>query len=115
MGSSPSKRKLSNFSIKDALPVRFNNNNFHESNPNGTVKPADRREEHQKVLIKQPQQAENLPSNPQAFGSFLTNDSPRFSIMELSFRLLNQTGAMREEQVLQLSSLSRLQDRKTTL
>lgn len=65
MGSSPSKRKLSNFSIKDALPVRFNNNNFHESNPNGTVKPADRREEHQKVLIKQPQQAENLPSNPQ--------------------------------------------------
>ena len=53
MGSSPSKRKVSNFSIKDALPVRFNNNNFHESNPNGTVKPADRREEHQRVLFKQ--------------------------------------------------------------
>ena len=65
MGSSPSKRKVSNFSIKDALPVRFNNNNFHESNPNGTVKPAYRKEEHQRVLSKQPQQAENLPSNPQ--------------------------------------------------
>ena len=65
MGSSPSKRKLSDFSIKDALPVRFNNNNLQESNPNGTVKPADRREEHQRdPLIKQPQ-AENLFSYPE--------------------------------------------------
>lgn len=64
MGSSPSKRKISHFSIKDALPLRFNNNNFHVSSPNGTVKPADRREEHRKVLVMQPPE-ESLPSNPQ--------------------------------------------------
>ena len=65
MGSGPSKRKNSNFSIKDALPLRFNNNNFHVSSPNGTVKPEDHREEHrQRVLITQPQE-ESLPFNPQ--------------------------------------------------
>ena len=64
MGSSPSKRKVSNFSIKDALPLRFNNNDFYESSPNGTVKPADRREEHQRVLITEPRE-ESLSSNPQ--------------------------------------------------
>ena len=65
MGSSPSKRKLSHFSIKDALPLRFNNNNnSHVSNSNATVKPADRKEEHQRVLIAQPQE-ESLLSKSQ--------------------------------------------------
>ena len=72
MGSSPSKRKVdSHFSIKDALPLRFNNNNFQVSAPNGAVKVADRRQSaaeystHQGVQITQPQEEESLPSNPQ--------------------------------------------------
>lgn len=70
MGSSPSKQKVSHFTIKDALPLRFINKDFHISSPNGTIRVADRTQTaveystHQKVQITQPQE-ESLSSNPQ--------------------------------------------------
>ena len=69
MGSIPSKRKVSHFAMKDALPLRFINNDFHVSSPNGTIRVADRTQSaveystHQKVQIRQPQE-ESLSSNP---------------------------------------------------
>lgn len=69
MGSSPSK-KVSQFTIKDAIPLRFDNNNddFQATNLNGTViKGLDNRNDagvdftDQGVRITQPQETQSLP------------------------------------------------------
>ena len=66
MGSRPSK-KVSQFTVKDAKPLRFNNDDFRATNRNGTVVKAldnrtDAREDSTdpRVQIIQPQETQRL-------------------------------------------------------
>ena len=69
MGSSPSK-KVFKFTIKDAIPLRFNDGKFQATNQNGTIikeldnsTNAGEDSTNQGTQMTQPQRAQSLPAH----------------------------------------------------